>query len=325
MGMSEETAARAVESSFQSIDRKSLDELRRLIHPPEGVPDAIFAVLALLGVPRQQWTWATAQHRMKDVNRFLDTDLAGVRRQIGNGMLPRRNITLLRPLLELGHIKNIGAMERKSRAAASLLQVVLTLVEYHDAVATKSPSREINEIAEPVACDNTMPVTRQGHRQYLSQYFREAIQVGGPIVAEALAKELASGIGVAARQHALEAETRLASHQSSDATKDQDFDNSRAVLDGRRQLDGAASPQFPGPTESPESTVILQRGGEGGGRAGRAGAQTNVDDAQELKSRVVGLELELEAAGKQVAESAKKAQQNSDLLTAEIDGKKKVK
>ena len=75
-----------------STGRVSGDELRRLIHPPEGVPGAIFAVLAMLGVPRQQWTWATAQHRMKDVDRFLDTDLAVVRTQIRKGRLPRRNI-----------------------------------------------------------------------------------------------------------------------------------------------------------------------------------------------------------------------------------------
>lgn len=309
-------AAQAAETSIERVDRKDLSELRRLNHPPEGVPDAIFAVLALLGVPRQQWTWPAAQSRMKDINRFLDTDLAGVKRQIEEARLPCRNIALLRPLLELDHMKNISTMQRKSRAAASLLQAVLTLVEYYDTVTAKSLPLAVKTSADDKPATTTTNSSTTANdcspEQYLPQYFREAVQIGGPLVAEALAKELVAGLGLAARQQALEVELRppaspsLHSEIQTEPHQEQLSQAVQGLVD-----DGAARPH----TFNPNEPLVIP---SGGGEIREDGAK------EQLKARIVSLELELEAEAARVKEFARQAQESSALLAAEIDGKKQV-
>ena len=210
-------------------------------------------------------------------------------------------------------MKNIGTMQRKSRAAASLLQAVLTLVEYYDTVTAKSPPLAVKTSADnkpSTITNSSTTTTNSSPEQYLSQYFREAVQVGGPLVAEALAKELVAGLGLAARQQALEAELRIAASPSPDSEirKEPHQEQLSKAVQGVVD-DGAARPH----TFNPNEPLVIP---SGGGEIREDGAK--------LKARIVRLELELKAEGERVKEFASQAQESSAMLAAEMDSKKQV-
>lgn len=120
-----------VDVAMNCIDKRDLDELRRLAHPPADVRDVTDAILGLKGVPKQQWSWPVAQQMMKDLNSFKN-DLKHLKTQIEDGVLPTKNVALVRPLLELDHIKDASIMLKKSRAASGLCETVVSLVAFHD-------------------------------------------------------------------------------------------------------------------------------------------------------------------------------------------------
>ena len=93
--------AAAVDMAINRIDKRDLDELRRLAHPPLDVCDVTDALLGLKGVPKHQWSWPHAQQMMKDVNRFIDNDLKDLKKKIQDGALPTKNVAHVKHLLKL--------------------------------------------------------------------------------------------------------------------------------------------------------------------------------------------------------------------------------
>jgi dynein heavy chain, axonemal len=71
-------AVEKAEKALDGIDKKGLQELKALGKPPGGVSDVTDAILALKGVPKKQWTWQAAQQMMKDVDKFIQVELANV-------------------------------------------------------------------------------------------------------------------------------------------------------------------------------------------------------------------------------------------------------
>jgi hypothetical protein len=129
-----ERAAR-VAAALDGIDRRDLTELKRLINPPAGVSDAVFAVLVLNGVHTP--TWSAAQQRLRDVGTFIESDLRGLQRHVDAGTLPAKNVALARPLLELEHVRQVAAAQQSplasTRAAAALAGLALNLIDWFDA------------------------------------------------------------------------------------------------------------------------------------------------------------------------------------------------
>ena len=135
-------AVEKAEAALNNIDKKGLQELKSLGKPPGGVSDVTDAILALKGEPKKNRDWKAAQQMMKDVNKFIEDDLKGLKKQIDESLLPQKNVDDCKPYLELEHVKDLGIMAKKSGAAAGLCDFLLNIVAYYDIVVTVEPKRK---------------------------------------------------------------------------------------------------------------------------------------------------------------------------------------
>ena len=146
-------AVEKAEAALNNIDKKGLQELKSLGKPPGGVSDVTDAILALKGVPKKQWTWAAATQMMKDVNKFIEEDLKGLKQQIDDSQLDQKCVDLCKPHLELEHVKDLSIMAKKSSAAAGLCDFLLNIVAYYDIVVTVEPKRKALATAQQELSD----------------------------------------------------------------------------------------------------------------------------------------------------------------------------
>ena len=135
-------AVEKAEAALNNIDKKGLQELKALGKPPGGVSDVTDAILALKGVPKKQWSWQAAQQMMKDVDKFIQNDLRGLKTQIDDSALDQKCVDLCKPHLEFEHVKDLTIMAKKSSAAAGLCDFLLNIVAYYDIVVTVEPKRK---------------------------------------------------------------------------------------------------------------------------------------------------------------------------------------
>jgi len=135
-------AVEKAEAALNNIDKKGLQELKALGKPPGGVSDVTDAILALKGVPKKQWSWQAAQQMMKDVDKFIQNDLRGLKVQIDESSLSDSYVQLCKPHLEYEHVKDLTIMAKKSSAAAGLCDFLLNIVAYYDIVVTVEPKRK---------------------------------------------------------------------------------------------------------------------------------------------------------------------------------------
>ena len=135
-------AVQKAEAALENIDKKALQELKNLGKPPGGVSDVTDAILALKGVPKKQWSWDAAKQMMKDVDKFIQNDLKGLKTLIDDSQLDDKNVQLCKPFLELEHVKDLSIMAKKSTAAAGLCDFLLNIVAYYDIVVTVEPKRK---------------------------------------------------------------------------------------------------------------------------------------------------------------------------------------
>ena len=130
------------EKALDGIDKKGLQELKALGKPSGDVSDVTDAILALNGVPKKQWSWQAAQQMMKDVDKFIQNDLRGLKTQIDDSALDQKCVDLCKPHLEFEHVKDLSIMAKKSSAAAGLCDFLLNIVAYYDIVVTVAPKRK---------------------------------------------------------------------------------------------------------------------------------------------------------------------------------------
>ncbi|MFN9903323.1 MAG: hypothetical protein ACK55Z_32035, partial [bacterium] len=79
---------------------------------------------------------------MKDVAKFIEEDLKGLKVLIDNSQLADKNVVDAKVYLELEHVKDLSIMAKKSSAAASLCDFLLNIVAYYDIVVTVEPKRK---------------------------------------------------------------------------------------------------------------------------------------------------------------------------------------
>ena len=135
-------AVEKAEAALNNIDKKGLQELKSLGKPPGGVSDVTDAILALKGESKKNRDWKAAQSMMKDVNKFIEDDLKGLKKLIDDSQLPDKNVQEAKPYLELEHVKDLSIMAKKSGAAAGLCDFLLNIVAYYDIVVTVEPKRK---------------------------------------------------------------------------------------------------------------------------------------------------------------------------------------
>ena len=141
-------AVEKAETALNNIDKKGLQELKSLGKPPGGVSDVTDAILALKGEPKKSRDWKAAQQMMKDVNKFIEDDLKGLKKLIDESQMPDKNVQDAKPYLELEHVKDLNIMAKKSGAAAGLCDFLLNIVAYYDIVVTVEPKRKALKQAE---------------------------------------------------------------------------------------------------------------------------------------------------------------------------------
>jgi len=141
-------AVEKAEAALNNIDKKGLQELKSLGKPPGGVSDVTDAILALKGEPKKARDWKAAQQMMKDVNKFIEDDLKGLKTQIDTSQLNDKFVQDAKPYLELEHVKDLTIMAKKSGAAAGLCDFLLNIVAYYDIVVTVEPKRKLLKEAQ---------------------------------------------------------------------------------------------------------------------------------------------------------------------------------
>ena len=112
------------------MDKKALQELKSLGKPPGGVSDVTDAILALKGEPKKNRDWKAAQQMMKDVNKFIEDDLKGLKKLIDDSKLLDKNVQDAKVYLALEHVQDLSIMAKKSSAAASLCDFLINIVAY---------------------------------------------------------------------------------------------------------------------------------------------------------------------------------------------------
>jgi dynein heavy chain, axonemal len=123
-------AVEKAEAALNNLDKKALQELKSLGKPPGGVSDVTDAILALKGEPKKNRDWKAAQQMMKDVNKFIEDDLKGLKKLIDDSKLLDKNVQDAKLYLALEHVQDLSIMAKKSSAAASLCDFLINIVAY---------------------------------------------------------------------------------------------------------------------------------------------------------------------------------------------------
>ena len=123
-------AVEKAEAALNNLDKKALQELKSLGKPPGGVSDVTDAILALKGEPKKNRDWKAAQQMMKDVNKFIEDDLKGLKKLIDDSKLLDKNVQDAKVYLALEHVQDLSIMAKKSSAAASLCDFLINIVAY---------------------------------------------------------------------------------------------------------------------------------------------------------------------------------------------------
>jgi len=134
-------AVEKAEAALNNLDKKALQELKSLGKPPGGVQDVTDAILALKGEAKKNRDWKAAQQMMKDVAKFIEDDLKGLKKLIDDSALPEKNVADAKVYLALEHVQDLNIMMKKSSAAASLCDFLINIVAYYDIVVTVEPKR----------------------------------------------------------------------------------------------------------------------------------------------------------------------------------------
>ena len=198
-------AVEKAEAALNNLDKKSLQELKSLGKPPGGVSDVTDAILALKGEPKKNRDWKAATQMMKDVNKFIEDDLKGMKKLIDESALPDKNVTDAKVYLALEHVQDLSIMAKKSTAAASLCDFLINIVAYYDIVVTVEPKRiALRQAQEELEAANTKLAEVQANVADLESKLAVLVEDFDRVVAEkdAVVKEgerLQTKLGLAQR------------------------------------------------------------------------------------------------------------------------------
>jgi dynein heavy chain len=138
------------EAALDVLNKKDFQELKSFPKPPPGVDQVCECCMYLLsgidpnievdkkGNPKDP-SWKGSQKMMSNPERFLES-LKSYKGLIDKGSIQKSNIEKARPLTKDPGF-TVGAMKKKSNAAAGLCEWVLNILMYFDVVDSVEPKR----------------------------------------------------------------------------------------------------------------------------------------------------------------------------------------
>jgi dynein heavy chain len=135
-----EPVIQAAIEALNSLDKKSITELKALSSPPTGVDDVTNGVLVLMGggkIPKDL-TWGAAKKMMGNVDQFLNTLLS-----FDKDNTPVAACEWIEKNLFTKESFNPTAMKSKSNAAAGMCGWVINIVKYYRIYEVVEPKRQL--------------------------------------------------------------------------------------------------------------------------------------------------------------------------------------